>query len=252
VRAYQREEAWAPAYVADDLAAAEQRAARARTHAELWAAQAEVALDPEAAGCFRKAAAHARAEAEEADRQIADLQVADEARAAWYTHTAASREKAERARATLGARGVDLDAPDEQVTAGEWLAADRADRLAEDDHREITEADLYDETLQVQDAEDATVVPAAVETAVPDVRDTSTPDLREHTDADRGRVLSHDETAIAIARAQVALAEIAARQHLDEQTVEQDRREQLARWAEDDRAAEEAAEAQRDDLAMEW
>jgi hypothetical protein len=40
------------------------------------------------------------------------------------------RNAALRARAELGARGVDLDAPDEQVTAAEWLAEHRAEQQA--------------------------------------------------------------------------------------------------------------------------
>jgi hypothetical protein len=69
----------------------------------------------------------------------------------------------------LGTRGVDLDDPSEQVTAAEWLAADHAGRLAEAEHRTITEADrLYDDHGREVHNDTADI---ATETAIPDVRD---------------------------------------------------------------------------------
>ena len=81
-----------------------------------------------------------------------------------------------------------------------------------------------------------------LETAVPDVREASRPDVTEHTDpAQRHRVPTADETAAAVARAQTALAEITARREADsarEAEGTASRREDLTRWAEDDRTAE--------------
>ncbi len=88
------------------------------------------------------------------------------------------------------------------------------------------------------------------------VRDTTEPDPREHNDtADRYRVPTADETAAAVARAQAALAEIKARRAADARREAQDtediaRRNELARWADQDAAAAEVSvspAADRDD-----
>lgn len=137
-------------------------------------------------------------------------------------------------------------------------AADEADRerlradaaaaeteAAEDPHREVRdEAELSDPVLDAE-RDDVAATPddprPVAETAVPDVREISTPDATEHTDpAQRQRLPSADETAEAVARAQAALGEIAARQEADEarEAAEAARRDELARFAEQDRAAE--------------
>jgi len=184
-------------------------------------------------------------------RAAAALEAADEARAAWFAHTAGTRDNAHRARAELKARGVDLDDPDDRTTAEEWLAAHRAEQLEADADREV-----HDEHELADHDRGEPELPAAddaAETAVPDVRDTSTPDVTEAADpTDRHRVLTADETAAAVARAQAALAEIAARADADAARAARDaedanRREELARWAADDRAAAAAAARDRED-----
>jgi len=146
----------------------------------------------------------------------------------------------------LEARGVDPDDPAEQVTAAEWLAAHRAEQAAKDAHREIDEAAVFD---PVAEAERAAALAAAegpqLETAVPDVRDMSRPDVTEHADAqERRRVPTFNETAEAVARAQAALAEIAARREADaaREAEETARRDELTRWAEQDQVIEHGAE----------
>ncbi|MDT0348133.1 MobF family relaxase [Pseudonocardia charpentierae] len=230
VRAYEREETWAPRYVADDLAAVEQRVERARADAELWTARAAAAGDPAEAVQLRAAAEQARAVAADAARMVADLEAADDARTGWWLHTAVTRDNAERARAELGNRGVDLDDRADQVTAEEWLDAHRADQAAEEPHREVTETD-------VADAARGTFAEAVPD---PDLREISTTDATEHTDPDRGHVLTSDEAALSVARAQTALAEIAARRAADEQreAAEQARRDELTHWAAEQDPAE--------------
>nr|MBA2694480.1 TrwC relaxase [Actinomycetota bacterium] len=253
VRVLEREETWAPRYVGDELAATHLAAQQHRENAELWAARAAVTDDPTEAQTLRTEAERARAEADVLAERAAQLEVADQARAAWYAATAATRDAAERARAELKARGVDLDNPGDQVTAEEWLAAHRAEQLAEDPHREVRdETELTDET-------DGTVgerpVALVAETDVPDVRDTTIPDVTEHEDTTQHReVLTADETAAAVARAQTALAEIAAREQADtareaEHAAQAARSQELTRWAEQDRAAEaeQTAVAETDD-----
>ena len=92
-----------------------------------------------------------------------------------------------------------------------------------------------------------------METDVPDIRETAVADETEHADpAEQHRVPDVEETAAAVTRGQEALAEIEARRQVDaareaEEQWQTVRREELTRWAEDDRAAEQAAVDERDD-----
>jgi len=253
VRAFEREETWAPRYVADELAATHQAAQRHRADARLWAARADVADDPDDPGeaeTLRSEAARAQAETDTLAERVVALEAADEARAAWYAATAATRDAAECARAALTARGVDPDDTEDRVTAAEWLDAHRAEQAAEDPRREVRdEHELADVDASVSasatepTAEHRTPEPV-LETAAPDLRDTSVSEATETTDpAQRRRVPTADETAAAVARAQATLAEIEARREADaaqeaEETAHAARSEELARWAEQDRTAE--------------
>jgi len=143
VAAYQRLERVAPAYVADDLAEAEQELRRARRESTLMAAKVEVA-DAQDREELRAAAERAVERAAAAERRVEVLTEQDRLRGLWYGETAGEREITERSKAELLARGVDLDA-EPKVTAEQWLAAEREARLADDPHREITEADIADE-----------------------------------------------------------------------------------------------------------
>jgi len=246
LRAMEREETWAPRWVGDELAAAEHAAERHRADAQLWAARAETVQDPVDAQRLRDDAAKAQAAADALAERVADLDAADLARARWYADTAATRDAAARARGALEARGVDPDDPAEQVTAGQWLAAHRADQAAEDAHRDIDDVAVYDSAAE---ADHAAALAAAegprLETAVADVREVSRPDATEHADPqERRRVPTVDETAEAVARAQAALAEIAARREADaaREADEATRRDELTRWAEQDQGVEHGAE----------
>jgi len=267
VRAMEREERWAPRYVGDELDATIQRADRARADAQIWAARAEATADPDDAARLRSAAATAAAEAAELNQRADQLDLADQARGAWYANTAVTRDTAHRARGALQARGIDPDERDDRVTADEWLAAHRAEQATEDTHREIRDhTDLADTGPDPQAELAAAPLPAervdqpvsadeghhdhvpdvvrGPETAVPDIRDTTEPDPGEHTDtADRYRVPTADETAAAVARAQTALAEIEARRAADARR-EADhaaRCEELTRWTDQDAAATEVS-----------
>ena len=249
VRAMDREQTWAPHYVADELAATHLTAERHRTDAQVWAARAEVTQDPAEAETLRTEAARAQAAAEALAERATALEAADDARAAWFAATAATRDTAERARVELKARGVDPDDPHDRVTAAEWLEAHHAGQTAEDSHREVRdEHELADDQRPATEAaaEDHTIPHPILETAVADVRDTSVPDTTEAQDpAQLRRVPTADETAAAVARAQTALAEIEARRETDaardaEHAAAAIRRDELTRWAEQDRATEAA------------
>lgn len=197
VRAYQREENWAPAYVADEMEGIHREVAELRQRQTLAGA---------GSGGWTEADAGALAALEQ---RASDLRAADDARAAWYVHTSPTRASADRARAELFDRGLDPDQADDAVTPAEWLAAHEADQAEADRYRRVHAEDL----AQHQPAED--VHPDAAETAVPDVRETSAP---QPARADEGtaRVPSADETAAAVERAQAALVEIRNRRAQEE------------------------------------
>jgi hypothetical protein len=248
VRTYQREQAWAPRWVGDELAATHTAAERARTEAHLVRARADVATDETERQQLLATAEESATRAEHLAERITELDTVDHARGAWYAATAATREAADRAKAELARRGIALDDPAEQVTAEQWLAAQQADQTSVDADRAIlNEAELHDPTRESdqaafdRDNQDEHVL----DTAVPDIRETSVRDATEDADAaDRHRIPSADETAAAVARAQAALAEIEARRQWDEARAAEDaaRAEQLNQWAADDRAAEPAAD----------
>ncbi|MGD9525617.1 hypothetical protein [Pseudonocardia sp.] len=92
VRGWEREQAWAPLHVADELAATHAAAAKARADAVIWAARADgpdlAVADREQ---LRAAADAALREADALDEQVPALDEAERARAAWYLHTAVTR-----------------------------------------------------------------------------------------------------------------------------------------------------------------
>ncbi|MGQ0479999.1 MAG: MobF family relaxase [Pseudonocardia sp.] len=254
VAGYAREEAWAPRYVADELEATHQALRRHQDDAVVWAARAESEPDPAEAAQLRAAAEQARAAAAELEPQVEALEHADAARTAWWLETAVTRDNAERSRVALNLRGIDLDNPDDQHTTEEWLELERAAREAEDAEREIrAEHDLADPALAADQSDrDANVRQhrsaaeddPVIEPAPADIRDTSTRDAGEHTDpADRRRVLTPDETAVIMERAQAALVEIETRTQAEAAEAsrvaeldpdEDTRRAELTRWADDD------------------
>ncbi|MFG1820387.1 MobF family relaxase [Kribbella sp. NPDC049174] len=147
VRAYEREKAWAPPSVAEELAGTRQHADDQRRTATLRETEADASSDPETAQRLRTEAAEARALAQALDARAAELASADQARAEWYAHTAATREAARRATDELKERGIDNS--DDGHTTEEWLADRRADDQGDDDHREVTdEHDLTDVAQQ--------------------------------------------------------------------------------------------------------
>jgi hypothetical protein len=147
VIAARREEAWAPRYVADELDATHEALRTAKADATLWAARADADPDPHQAAQLRTAAQTAREQAAQLAKQVTDLTAADDARSLWLIDTTLTREKGERARLALSWRGIDVDSPDDRVTAQDWLDADHAAKLAADPDRPITEHDLTDTDL---------------------------------------------------------------------------------------------------------
>lgn len=208
VAAHQRECAWAPRYVRDELAATSERVAQLRADATLWAGRAahEDLPDIERAQLREAAKTAARDAAELAERE-ALLREADQARTEWFLHTAQTRDRAERAKVELGVRGVALTDPGDRVYADEWLAAEAQARAEDDAHRAIDEAALA-ENVPVDALSDDVVL----ETAVEDIRATAKPDAAEFADQPAvRRVPTADEVAETVARARQSLLEREAR-----------------------------------------
>jgi hypothetical protein len=256
VRGYEREKAWAPRYVANELAATHQAADAQHRNAALRAAEAASATSDLECEALEREATESAALAATLDARTAELELADEARAQWLVHTAATRAAADRAADELAARRAGAENPGPEVTAEAWLAAHEAAMRAEDPHRAITdEADLVDDR---EFSREQTIEPSGdlVETAVEDVRDIAA-DEPPVADEDAVRVPSVvDETAESIRRAQRALAEIRTRDAADAlREADEARAEQIVRWHDDDRAVEQQAVAEQDqgmDLGARW
>jgi len=253
VRAYQREEAWAPDYVAPDLSGTRQAAQRHRTDAQLRSAEADAATDEARREQLHREAVESAAVADVLDRQAAQLDKADEIRARWYAHTANTRAAEQRARHELAVRGVEVDTDQRDSTAEHWLEAHRADQAVEDQHRQIT--DEYDLTdlAEARDTDQRAAEPVASD----DAAETDVGDIREHAareakperrdEQDWTCVPTADQAATAVSRAQRALAEVEARQAEERRReAEEDRERQTARWRADDHAAQRAAADEHD------
>ncbi|HEX5145342.1 MAG TPA: hypothetical protein VFW21_15870, partial [Mycobacterium sp.] len=161
-------------------------------------------------------------------------------RAKWTVANAPTKDRAEAARDELAARGIDLANPPDRTTAAEWVQAHRAEQVVEDSVRAVTdEIDLVDPQRDADQAAMDAVSPVTgpveetgvVETAVADIRDTAEADAGEHTDPDeRRRVPPLAETRETVERAQEAVAELAAREVLDEAADTPELGGAVARW----------------------
>jgi len=240
IRAYDREKAWAPDYVADQLAGTRQAVDEHRHDAALWDAQAAVPGENTTASRLHGDAAESAALAQALDQRALQLAEADEMRSAWYAHTAETRAAAERAAAELAARRANRAAEPPPITAKEWLAAHDAEARAEDTYRPITDEHEFAETAKQRardqrDAGPAVPSPELFGTSLRDIRE----EAAEEADAKRGagqvcgedaiRVPSADETAESVRRAQRALQELKQRHAADARGAEDDARDEVYR-----------------------
>ncbi|MGD9525165.1 MAG: MobF family relaxase [Pseudonocardia sp.] len=227
IRAAEREAAWAPRYVGNELAGTRQAAATHRQTAALRAAEAESAPD-EAQADLRREATEAAALAEVLDERAERLAQLDDARSRWLAHTAATRAAGDRAQAELALRRAGAE-PEQQVTAEEWLAAHREANAVEDQHREIT----ADYELDDRSAEDDAVQRGAQD----DLRDQAASEPRQ-LDQDAVRAPRAAEPTAARDRAPRALVEINTREAYDSGHEAEERAADLNRWNADDQVAE--------------
>ena len=123
-RAYQREQTWAPAYVANELAGTRQATERHHATATLRATAAAAAGDPDERAQLEREAADADALARVLNERAGQLAEADDVRARWYAHTAATRSAADRAQLELATRRAargDASQIDDHGTAAKHL-----------------------------------------------------------------------------------------------------------------------------------
>jgi hypothetical protein len=154
VRAAQAELNWAPPYVDDTLREAETARETARQAAALARAQAAQALqigDLDAAEKYAADAADREQAAAVNEAAIGPLTETAQTRATWAGSTAVTLDAGGRSWVELQRRGISLGDEPDRTDTQTWLAAERAARTADDEHRVITETDLTDE----QTAQDA-------------------------------------------------------------------------------------------------
>lgn len=210
VEAWRREQRWAPAYVDEPMTATALAADRAAQDTTIFAGHA-AHRDGEPAVQLAGAAEQAHAQHLELRQRHEQLEAARDARARWLVETAVTADKAERSRAHLAACGVDVDTPDDRVTAAEWLAEHQRATAIEDAYRPVTEADLDDTPRHELPAPDGPVL----ETAVPDIREVSRRHPSEDSDPARA-VPEPDVMAVIAERAAAADREITARAEAEE------------------------------------
>jgi conjugative relaxase-like TrwC/TraI family protein len=194
VAAWEREQTWAPRFVADELDATREALRTEQDNATLWAARAAVEPDRLERDQLTAAATAAQARAEQLAEQVEELRIADDARSMWLIETAATRDKAESARVALGLRGLDLDHPGDRVTAQEWIDADTTTKLAADAERVITEHDIdpaaLDTDAQGADLDDQ---PVAEQAADDQPADDDAPHEQDADSAPADEVAEQDE-----------------------------------------------------------
>jgi hypothetical protein len=160
VRAYDREQAWAPPYVANELAGTRQAAQQRRNDAVMRTAEADAAGDGDERDRLHAEAEQATALADALDERVRELEAVDEARAHWYAHTAETRAAADRARAELSARQADADpdADEPEVTPAECVARYQAQAAADDPYRVITDEHELVDVAQAREHDQRTAV----------------------------------------------------------------------------------------------
>ena len=263
VKAWERELAWAPPSVDQEMKATGQTVARYEQEAAILRAQAKAAADDAERVALEQEAADTQALAQSMREVEAQLAETAEQRAAWYVETAVTRELADRARSALADRGRDISAEPDRVTAEEWLQAHEEAMRAEDPHRAITEQDLWNEDVAEFDAlvgafdDDAATDQDSVEESAAEVAVTDVEEDSMGREMPAGVPAPAEAEAAAVA-ARLAAEEIADRRSAEaahagataqaEAAAEVQAREQAWR-REDEMAEKELSESRQDELA---
>jgi conjugative relaxase-like TrwC/TraI family protein len=168
VKAWERELEWQPPHVDAQLRATAMATAEHRQEAAILLAQAETTDDEAEQARLRTKAEGRNAMADRLAETEARLDEVAKQRVAWFKHTAATRQAAQRARVELAARDMDIGGEDDRVTAEEWLAAEAEARRADEEHRPVSEADVeraeqHALSMEVDDEQDSDVPAARAE-----------------------------------------------------------------------------------------
>jgi hypothetical protein len=144
VRAYEREQAWAPPSVANKLAGTIQAAEHHHRTATLRAAEADAAADPAEKARLHEEATGRAELARMLEAEVPTLRELDAVRQQYVEHTAGSREVAERADVELAHRHASDAEPEPRVTAEQWMQAHHEAMADEDAYRDISDTDVAD------------------------------------------------------------------------------------------------------------
>jgi conjugative relaxase-like TrwC/TraI family protein len=251
VRAYERELAWAPPYVAKDAGGTARAAEDAQADATLLGVRAEVSDDQTERTRLAGEAAAADARAVVLQEQAAALLAADNVRAEWFVHTAVTRYHADRARLELASRGIDPDSADERVTAEEWLTAHREERAVEEPLQVVTDADVDELAVERETPVEERPVMVA-EIPVPDIRGAAAGDPAFDENSEGWtRVPDVDTTRQAVEEAHRALEEMAQRVAWEAAREAEEHAGRLGQWHAADQALADA-EATEDHPVASW
>jgi hypothetical protein len=152
VRAWEREQQWAPPHVDERLQETEEAAEKARQKSILDGIRADTA---EAEGRTDDAEALRHAAEEHASQALYQSQVAEtltkvsDARHEWVTRTSWTYLHAAQASDEAERRGLVLDAEEDRGNGDDWLDQHQAETRADDAHRTITDHDA--DTISTED-----------------------------------------------------------------------------------------------------
>ncbi|MDN5749687.1 MAG: AAA family ATPase, partial [Pseudonocardia sp.] len=232
IRAAERDEAWGPRYVGNELAGTRQAATQHHQTAALRGAEATNAVDPTERERLTREAAEATALAETLDAQAAALDRAEHAYLRHRVSTAANRGAADISKLIIAERNEE---PEPRVTAAEWLAAHEAAVSEDDRYRAVTDHDVLADSISVDDRA-ADVRGLVIETEIePDLREVAAVEPRQ-TREDVVQVPAADQMATTVDHARRALHEIEARKAYEQRAEQDQRAEQLGRWHGDDQS----------------
>ncbi|PZS26559.1 MAG: TrwC relaxase [Pseudonocardiales bacterium] len=244
IRAYEREQLWAPHRVVNELAGTRQAATTHRNHATLWTTQATATTDPDTRQRLQQEATDATALADLLNTRVGELAEIDEIYATYLVDTAPTRVNHDRARTELANRHATNPPPDDTTSTIDWLAHQTASQQTEDPHRDIhAEHELADTAESVDELAALDHAPGAdaepyLETAPPDIREIAATEPSRGAD-DTVRVPTAPESADNLTHARRALAEVQQRRAAEQRyAVDAARAQQMARWHRDDQVAE--------------
>lgn len=230
IRAAERDEAWGPRYVGNELAGTRQAATQHHQNAALRRAEATNTADPAERARLDRDARQAAALAATLDAQTALLEQAEHAYLRHRVSTAVGRAAADVSRRIVAERHEE---PEPRTTAAEWLDAHQTAVTEDERHRPIRSDDVDDinevarDDVPVDDREQqrGPVVETQVE---PDLREVAEHEPRQ-VGEDRVHVPDAEPVADSLRRARRAIHEVEAREAYERQIEAEHHAEQAGR-----------------------